>query len=619
MSQRVTIFDTTLRDGEQSPGCSMHTPEKVRMAVQLERLGVDIIEAGFPVASHGDFEAVQAIAAELKAARVAALCRAKTLDIEAAGKALAGAARPVIHTFLASSGIHLKWKLKISPEEAIRQAAEGVKLARTFVDEVEFSAEDASRTDYGFLREMLQACFEAGARTLNVPDTVGYSLPAEYGAMVCQLVRDIPGAVISVHCHNDLGLAVANSLAAVQAGARQIECTINGIGERAGNASLEEIVMALRVRREVLGLDTGVRTELLAPASTLLSTLTGVWPQPNKAIVGRNAFAHEAGIHQHGVLANPLCYEIMTPESVGVSQSMLVLGKHSGKHAVKARLEQLGIHLAPEEVEKVTAQVKERADQTKFVYDEDLLAIVEHSPEPRARLVRYQVLSGNNILPTATVEVEVEGHQRSASAVGNGPLDAALKAADAAIGFELELLEMHTRAVTAGKDAVAEVTVRVIHDGIESLGQAASRTRSRPRSRPTSRRSPRPARRGRRPEGPAMASRPRTLVDKIWDAHLVSAETEETPGILYVDLHLVHEVTSPQAFAGLRARGLRVRRPERTVATMDHAIPTRTGADGRRAPPRGRRRSRWGPSSGTAASSGSVSTERATSGRGSCT
>jgi len=474
MTSKITIFDTTLRDGEQSPGCSMHTPEKVRMALQLERLGVDIIEAGFPVASRGDFEAVQAIAAELRTARVAALCRAKSVDIEAAGKALKGAARPVIHTFLASSGIHLKWKLKIGPEEAIRMAAEGVKLARTFVDEVEFSAEDASRTDYGYLKEMLQACFEAGARTLNVPDTVGYALPSEYAEMVGNLVRDIPGAVISVHCHNDLGLAVANSLAAVQAGARQVECTINGIGERAGNASLEELVMVLKVRREILGLETNIRTELLAPTSTQLSTLTGVWPQPNKAIVGRNAFAHEAGIHQHGVLANPLCYEIMTPASVGVSESMLILGKHSGKHAVQARLQQLGVKLQPQEVETVTKQVKELADRTKFVYDEDLLAIVEHSPEPRAKLVRYQVLSGNNILPTATVEVEVEGHQRSASAVGNGPLDAALKAADAAIGFELQLLEMHTRAVTAGKDAVAEVTVRVVHDGIESLGQAAS-------------------------------------------------------------------------------------------------------------------------------------------------
>jgi 2-isopropylmalate synthase len=475
MSARVSIFDTTLRDGEQSPGCSLHTPEKVRMASQLERLGADIIEGGFPIASPGDFEAVEAISAEVRTARVAALCRAKTADIEAAGKALRGAERPRIHTFLATSGIHLKWKLKLTPEEALRQAVEGVRLARSLCEDVEFSAEDASRTDYGYLREVLTACFEAGARTLNVPDTVGYSLPAEYAAMVGRLVRDIPGAVISVHCHNDLGLAVANSLAAIEAGARQVECTINGIGERAGNASLEEIVMALKVRGSALAAETGIRTELLAPTSAMLSSLTGVWPQPNKAIVGRNAFAHEAGIHQHGMLANPLTYEIMTPASVGVSQSMLVLGKHSGRHAVEARLKQLGIHLEAEEIETVTARVKELADRTKFVYDDDLLAIVEHAPEPRARLVRYQVIAGNEVLPTATVEVEVEGRRSSASAVGHGPLDAALKAADAALGFELELLELHTRAVTAGKDALAEVTVRVAHDGIESLGQAASR------------------------------------------------------------------------------------------------------------------------------------------------
>ena len=474
-AQRVTIFDTTLRDGEQSPGCSLHTAEKVRMALQLERLGVDIIEAGFPIASHGDFEAVQAISEAVKGARVAALCRAKEKDIECAGRALEPALHPVVHTFLATSGIHLQWKLKITPAEALKQAVEAVALARTFSDEVEFSAEDASRSDYGFLREILQAVFEAGARTLNVPDTVGYALPYEYADLVRRLVADLPGAVISVHCHNDLGLAVANSIAAVQAGARQVECTINGIGERAGNASLEELVMVLKVRREVLGFDTGVRPELLAPTSTQLSTLTGVWPQPNKAIVGRNAFAHEAGIHQHGMLANPLCYEIMTPASVGVSQSMLVLGKHSGRHAVEARLKQLGVKVKPEEVEGVTAEVKALADRTKFVYDDDLLSIVAHAPEPRAKLVRYQVLAGNAILPTATVEVEVEGHRRSASAVGNGPLDAALKAADAALGFELQLLEMHTRAVTAGKDALAEVSVRVVHDGIESLGQAASR------------------------------------------------------------------------------------------------------------------------------------------------
>ncbi len=475
MSAQVTIFDTTLRDGEQSPGCSMLTPEKVRMALQLEKLGVDIIEGGFPIASAGDFEAVQAISEAVKTAKVAALCRCKEKDVEAGGRALAGARRTVIHTFLATSGIHLKWKLKLTPEEALRQAVESVKQARSLCEEVEFSAEDASRTDYGYLKEVLQAVHAAGARTLNVPDTVGYALPSEYADLVGRLVRDIPTAVISVHCHNDLGLAVANSLAAVAAGARQVECTINGIGERAGNTSLEEVVMALKVRREVLQVDTGIRTELLVPTSSQLSTVTGVWPQPNKAIVGRNAFAHEAGIHQHGMLANPLCYEIMTPASVGLSQSYLVLGKHSGKHAVESRLKQLGVALRPDEVEEVTRKVKELADRTKFVYDEDLLAIVEHGAEPRAKLVRYQILAGNQILPTATVEVEVEGHRRQASAVGNGPLDAALKAADQAIGFELQLIEMHTRAVTAGKDAVAEVTVRVRHDGVESLGQAASK------------------------------------------------------------------------------------------------------------------------------------------------
>jgi len=475
VTARVTIFDTTLRDGEQSPGCSMLTPEKVRMALQLERLGVDVVEGGFPIASAGDFEAVQAISEAVKGVKVAALCRCREKDIEAGGRALAGARHPLIHTFLATSGIHLKWKLKISPEDALRQAVASVAQARALCEDVEFSAEDASRTDYGYLKEVLQAVHAAGARTLNVPDTVGYALPAEYAEMVGKLVRDIPTAVISVHCHNDLGLAVANSLAAVAAGARQIECTINGIGERAGNTSLEEVVMALKVRREVLQVETGVRTELLVPTSTQLSTVTGVWPQPNKAIVGRNAFAHEAGIHQHGMLANPLCYEIMTPASVGLSQSYLVLGKHSGRHAVESRLKQLGVVLKADEVEDVTRKVKELADRTKFVYDEDLLAIVEHAPEPRAKLVRYQIVAGNQILPTATVEVEIEGHRRQASAVGNGPLDAALKAADAALGFELQLLEMHTRAVTAGKDAVAEVTVRVQHDGIESLGQAASK------------------------------------------------------------------------------------------------------------------------------------------------
>ncbi len=473
-SARITIFDTTLRDGEQSPGFSMNTAEKLRLGRQLEKLGVDILEAGFPIASPGEVDAVKAVSDEIRGVKVAALCRAKEADIKAAGNALRSAARPVVHCFLATSAIHLKYKLKITAEEALKQAVDGIRLARTFAKEVEFSAEDASRTDYGYLRDLLIAVHEAGATTLNVPDTVGYCLPQDYADMVRRLVRDIPGAIISVHCHNDLGLAVANSIAAVQAGARQVECTINGIGERAGNASLEEFVMAVKVRGEDLGFTTGVRSELLTPTSAMLAGITGVWPQPNKAIVGRNAFAHEAGIHQHGILANPLTYEIMTPASVGVKETLLVLGKHSGKHAVESRLRGLGLRLEGEELERMTARVKELADKQKFVYDDDLLNLAERAPERRAQLVRYQVLAGNHIMPTATVEVDVEGQRRSASAVGKGPLDAALKAADQAIGLELQLLEMHTRAVSAGKDAMAEVIVRVRHDGHEGTGQAAS-------------------------------------------------------------------------------------------------------------------------------------------------
>jgi 2-isopropylmalate synthase len=474
MSARVTIFDTTLRDGEQSPGCSMNPAEKIKLAQKLERLGVDILEAGFPIASKAEAEAVEAIAQEIRGVRVAALARAKTADVEIAGRTLKRAARPVIHTFLATSALHLKYKLKLSAEEALKQAVDAVTLARSLAPEVEFSAEDGSRTDYGYLLEVLKAVHAAGAGVLNVPDTVGYSLPHEYAAMVARLVKDIPTAVISVHCHNDLGLAVANSLAAVQAGARQVECTINGIGERAGNTSLEEFVMALKVRRESLGFETGIKSELLAPASAALSGVTGVWPQPNKAVVGRNAFAHEAGIHQHGILANPLCYEIMTPASVGVRETLLVLGKHSGKHAVESRLRGLGVILKPEQLEAVTARVKELADRQKFVYDDDLLALVDHAVERRPRLVRYQVLAGNEILPTAAVEIEFDGARRSSSAVGNGTLDAALKAIDGALGLELQLLDLHTRAVTSGKDALAEVTVRVRHADQETVGQAAA-------------------------------------------------------------------------------------------------------------------------------------------------
>jgi 2-isopropylmalate synthase len=342
------------------------------------------------------------------------------------------------------------------------------------VPEVEFSAEDASRSDYGFLKEVVAAVHEAGAAVVNIPDTVGYAMPDEYGKLVRRLSHDVPGVVLSVHCHNDLGLAVANSLAAVKAGARQVEVTINGVGERAGNTSLEEFVMALKVRGESVGLKTGIKTRELMRTSHLLSSITGIWPQPNKAIVGRNAFAHEAGIHQHGMLANPLTYEIMTPESVGVGESHLVLGKHSGKHAVHARLKALGLTLSPAEVESITLKVKELADRKKFVYDEDLLTVAACTQERRVKLIRYQAVSGNQLLPTATVEIDIDGEIRSASAMGNGPLDAALKATDAALGFDIELLELSTRAVTSGKDALAEVIVRVRHGEHESTGHAAS-------------------------------------------------------------------------------------------------------------------------------------------------
>jgi len=471
---RVTVFDTTLRDGEQSPGCSMHPGEKLRLARQLERLGVDIIEAGFPIASPGEFESVRTIAHELGQTTVAALCRAKEADITAAARALEGAPHtPRLHVFLATSAIHLKYKLNMSARECVEQSAAAVRLARSITPDVEFSAEDGCRTEYAFLREVVEAVREAGAGVVNIPDTVGYAMPEEIGALFTRLVHDVPGVVFSCHCHNDLGLAVANTLAAVRAGARQVEVTINGIGERAGNTALEELVMALRVRRESLGIATGVRTEEIMRTSQLLSSFTGIWPQPNKAVVGRNAFAHEAGIHQHGILANPLTYEIMTPASIGLGERVLVLGKHSGKHAVESRLVALGFAPAADQLEALTARVKELADRKKFVYDDDLLTLMDHPPQ-HTRLTRYQVVSGNQLLPTATVEVEIDGLRRSASAVGNGPLDAALKAADAALGQDVELIEMHTRAVTAGKDALAEVIMRVRHCDRESTGQAAS-------------------------------------------------------------------------------------------------------------------------------------------------
>ena len=377
--QRVSIFDTTLRDGEQSPGCSMNLNEKVRMATKLQALGVDVIEAGFPIASDGDFSAVKAVAARCRNVTVAALCRTAEQDVARAAEALAGAAHPRIHTFVATSDIHLEHKLKKSRQEVVAMTREAVQLARSYAEEVEFSAEDATRSDPDYLCEVLDTAVEAGARILNVPDTVGYTTPGEFARLIetvrDRVVRD-RDVIISVHCHNDLGLAVANSLVAIEAGARQVECTINGIGERAGNASLEEIVMAFRVRADRLPFETGIDTEQLYPTSQLLSQIVGFEVQPNKAIVGRNAFAHEAGIHQHGVINNPLCYEIMTPESVGVPANSLVLGKHSGRHALALRYAELGVDISGRELEGAYLRFTSLADRKKRIYDQDLISLL---------------------------------------------------------------------------------------------------------------------------------------------------------------------------------------------------------------------------------------------------
>ena len=376
----VRVFDTTLRDGEQSPGCSMDLKEKVRLARKLQSLGVDIIEAGFPIASDGDYEAVRAVAGQCRDVTVAALCRTAEADVRRAAKALERAAHPRIHTFVATSDIHLQYKLKKTRAEVLEMTRRAVRLARTFVDEVEFSAEDATRSDVEYLCEVFAAAVDEGATILNVPDTVGYTLPHEFSQLVSRVrdrvVGDRDDLTVSVHCHNDLGLAVANSLAALDAGARQIECTVNGIGERAGNASLEEVVMAMNVRADRLPYSTKIKTEQLYSTSQLLAQVIGFGVQPNKAIVGRNAFAHEAGIHQHGVISNPLCYEIMTPESVGVPTNELVLGKHSGRHALELRFAELGYALEPVELEAIYHRFTTLADRKKRIYDQDLISLV---------------------------------------------------------------------------------------------------------------------------------------------------------------------------------------------------------------------------------------------------
>lgn len=481
MTERILIFDTTLRDGEQSPGYSMNTKEKVELAKQLARLGVDVMEAGFPIASQDDFEAVRAVAKTLKDGPIiAGLARAKDADIDRCWEAVKVAERPRIHTFIATSEIHIKYKLKSTQAEVLEATVAAVRRAKGYTDDVEFSAEDAHRTDQEYLCHVVEAAIKAGATTINIPDTVGYGLPWEFGERIRNLMSRVPGierVVVSAHCHNDLGLGVANSLEAIRAGARQVECTINGIGERAGNASLEELVMALRTRKDFFHFDTSIRTEEIYRTSKLLQSITGVSVQPNKAVVGANAFAHEAGIHQHGVLQTPLTYEIMTPESVGVPKSQLVLGKHSGRHAFKKRLGELGVELAEEDLNKAFGRFKDLCDRKKEVFDEDLLALVEDellTSNQGYSLEHLQFTSGTNIVPTATVRLRMQDETFQESGWGDGPVDAAYKAIDLITKIPGKLLEYQIRAITAGRDALGEVTAAVEVDGRRIIGRGSS-------------------------------------------------------------------------------------------------------------------------------------------------
>ncbi|GAB4314316.1 MAG: 2-isopropylmalate synthase [Candidatus Sumerlaeia bacterium] len=481
---RVIIFDTTLRDGEQAPGCSMNLKEKLEIAAQLARLGVDVIEAGFPIASVGDFEAVHAVSAEIQGPVIAGLARSRDVDIRRAAEALEPAierGRGRIHTFIATSPIHMEKKLQMTPDEVIEAAVEAVRLARSFTPDVEFSCEDAGRSERDFLVRIVSAVIEAGATTINIPDTVGYVNPWEFGDTIEHLIKNCRGAskaVFSVHCHNDLGMAVANSLAAVKRGARQVECTINGLGERAGNASLEEIVMNLHTRRDYYGVTTGINTREIFRTSRLVSRVVGFGVQPNKAIVGANAFAHEAGIHQHGVLRARQTYEIMQPEDVGWSGDSLVLGKHSGRHALRDRVEQLGIRLQSEEdFERLFVRFKDLCDKKKEIFDEDLFAIVDDEfmrPAEVFHLVRLWVDSDTEFASTAKVKLARGGQEFKAEAQGDGPVDAAYKAIDAVTGQKPRLLEYQITAVTGGKDAVGKVNVRVQIGELVGRGRGAS-------------------------------------------------------------------------------------------------------------------------------------------------
>ncbi len=483
MSQKITIFDTTLRDGEQCPGASMNLREKIEVARQLQRLNVDVIEAGFPVISDGDFEAVKQIATEIQGPVIAGLARCVPADIEAAAAAVKPAGeRGRIHVFLATSAIHREFKLKKAEEEIIRLAQDGVRRAKAHVSDVEFSPEDASRTEPEFLAKVVQAAIEAGATTVNIPDTVGFAVPEEFGALIRYLmdnVRNVHDAVISVHCHNDLGLAVANSLAAVRAGARQVEGTINGIGERAGNAALEEVIMAVKTRPDFFGsLHTGVNTREILKTSRIVSRMSGLHVQRSKAIVGENAFAHSSGIHQDGILKKRETYEIMDPVEVGWGGTELPLTKHSGRHAMVARLEQLGHRLSEEETEAVFVRFKDIGDKKKFVYDDDLSAIVDDSMMPQSsgyQLDYIHVASGSTTVPTATVRLRRGEEVVQDSSPGNGAVDASMRAIDRVVQRSGLLREYTVQAVTQGHDALGEVTLKVdFGDGRLITGKGAS-------------------------------------------------------------------------------------------------------------------------------------------------
>jgi len=479
ISNRVVIFDTTLRDGEQSPGASMTLDEKLRIAEMLEELGVDVIEAGFPIASDGDFEAVREISKLIRTPIICGLARSGHADIERAAEALKPAKRPRIHTFIATSPLHMKFKLQMEPVDVHQAVVDSVTQARNHTDDVDWSPEDGSRTDPDFLCRCVESAIKAGATCINLPDTVGYALPEEFGGLIRMLRERVPNsdkAIFSAHCHNDLGLAVANSLAAVEAGARQVECTINGLGERAGNAALEEIVMALGTRNDLMPFETAINTEVITRISRLVSTITGFTVQPNKAIVGANAFAHEAGIHQDGILKHAGTYEIMTPESVGLRESKLVMGKHSGRHAFREKIKELGYVLGDNAVQDAFRRFKTLADKKKDLYDEDIIALIDDEVirgNDRIKFVSLQVVCGSVGPQTAELELDIDGKTDNVKATGDGPVDATFNAIGELFPHVANLQLYQVHAVTKGTDAQAEVTVRLEENGKTVNGQGA--------------------------------------------------------------------------------------------------------------------------------------------------